>query len=116
MADWSSNNRACTTLWTTLFSMQQLSTNFEDSGSLSMSDLTFFNTLNSANLRRQQATILADQLDHIFRIGRGAKYEVNIDRTKSISSIVKILSDGKKSLKDLAKTIDDSYKFWGELK
>lgn len=116
MADWSSNNRACTTLWSTLFSMQQLSTNFDDSGDLSMSDLTFFNTLGSSELRKQQANILADQLDHIFRIGRGAKYEDNIDRTKAISSIVKILTDGKKLVKDLSKTVDDSYKFWGESK
>ncbi|AHF17024.1 hypothetical protein NIASO_00450 [Niabella soli DSM 19437] len=94
--------------------MQQLSTNFDDSGDLAMNTLTYFNTLGSPDLRKQQAMIIADQLDHIFRIGRGAKYEANVDRTKAMNSMVKILIDEKKLLKDLAQTIDDSYKFWGE--
>jgi len=41
MSNWTSNNRASTTLWTTLFRMHQLDTNFEESGDLKMSDLTF---------------------------------------------------------------------------
>jgi hypothetical protein len=114
MATWSSNNRACTTLWSTFFFMQQLATNFDDSGDLPMSELTFFNTLGSSDLRRQQATILADQLDNVFRIGRGAKYEKDVDRTKSMGDMIKILTDEKKLVKDLAKTVDDCYSFWGE--
>ncbi|MFL9844057.1 hypothetical protein [Flavobacterium rhizosphaerae] len=114
MADWSPNNRACTTLWSTLYYMQQLFTNFDDSGELPMSELTFYNTLGSAEFRKQQATIIADQLDYVFRIGRGAKYENAIDRTKAIASILKVLTDSKKMVKDLAKAVDDAYKFWGE--
>lgn len=116
MADWSKNNRACTTLWTTLTKMQQLSTNFDDSGDLKMNDLTFYNALGSADLRKQQAIIIADQLDNIFRIGRGAEYEKDIDRSKAISSIVAILIDEEKLVKDLASTVDDAYNFWGETK
>ena len=116
MADWSKNNRACTTLWTTLNKMEQLSTNFDDSGDLKMNDLTFYNALGSADLRKQQAIIIADQLDNIFRIGRGAEYETDIDRTKAISSIVQILTDEEKLVKDLASTVDDAYNFWGETK
>jgi hypothetical protein len=114
MAEWSSNNRACTTLWTSFFAMRQLSTNFDDSGDLPMSELTFFNTIASAELRRQQATIIADQLDIVFRLGRGAKYEPNIDRSKAMVNMVKVLIDAKKLMKDLAKVVDDAYKFWGE--
>ena len=114
MADWSANNRACTTLWSTLFYMHQLATNFDESGDLAMSDLTYFNPLSSSELRRQQAIILADQLDNIFRIGRGAQYENNVDRTNAMNSIITILIDGKNMVKDLAKTVDDSYRFWGE--
>jgi len=116
MADWTKNNRACTTLWTTLFSMQQLSTNFDDSGELKMNDLTFFNALGSADLRRQQATIIADQMDNVFRMGRGAKYEDNVDRTKAMSGMIDILTDESKQVKDLASNVDDSYSFWGETK
>jgi hypothetical protein len=116
MADWTKNNRACTTLWTTLFKMQQLSTNFDDSGELKINNLTFYNSLGSAELRKQQAIIIADQLDNVFRIGRGAEYEKNVDRTKAISCTVDILTDEDKLVKDLASAIDDSYNFWGEIK
>ena len=116
MADWSNNNRACTTLWTTLFNMKQLITNFDDSGVLKMSDITFFNSVSSSDLRKQQASIIADQLDNIFLVGRGAKYEEGIDRTKAMSGMIEILTDGDKQLKDLASNIDDSYNFWGETK
>lgn len=114
MAEWSTNNRACTTLWTSFFVMRQLVTNFDDSGDLPMSDLTFFNTSASAELRQQQAIIIADQLDIVFRLGRGAQYESNIDRTIAITNMIEILIDGKKLMKDLAKAVDDAYKFWGE--
>jgi len=114
MADWTKNNRACTTLWTTLYNMQQLVTNFEESGELKMSDLTFYNVLSSSELRQQEARIIADQLDNVFRVGRGAKYEEGIDRSKAMSSMIEVLTDEEKELKELAKTVDESYLFWGE--
>lgn len=114
MADWTKNNRACTTLCTTLFNMQQLKTSFEESGDLKMSDLTFYNVLSSSNLRSQESRIIADQLDNVFRIGRGAKYEKSVDRSKAISSMTEILSDEDKQVKDLSTNIDESYLFWDE--
>lgn len=116
MTEWAKNNRACTTLWSTLFNMQQLFTNFDDSGELKINDLTFYNALGSADLRSQQATIISDQLDNIFRLGRGAKYEDGIDRTIAMSGMVEILTDENKTIADLASNIDDSYNFWGETK
>ena len=115
MADWSKNNRACTTLWTTLFITQQLITNFDDSGELAMNDLTFFNPLDSADSRKQAATLLADQLDNTFRNGGfSAILEAEIDRTKAVSGMVEILTDKDKLVKDLAENVDSSYIFWGE--
>lgn len=114
MAIWTKNNRACTSLWTTLFSMQQLRTNFDDSGELKMNDLTFYNSLGSTELRQQQAMIVADQLDNVFRIGRGAKYELGAGRTSSISAMVSILTDENKLVADLAEVVDSNYKLWGE--
>lgn len=112
MAEWTKNNRACSTLWTTLYNMQQLTTNFDESGDLKITDLTFYNGLGSSDLRRQQATIIADQLDNILREGRGAKYESNIDRTKAIDTMVSILTDESKLVKDLASNVEDSYILW----
>lgn len=116
MADWSKNNRACTSLWTTLFSMKQLSTNFDESGDLKMNDLTFYNELGSSDLKQQQAKIIADQIDNIFINGRGAKYESGIDRTKAISGMITILTDESKLVNDLASNVDGSYSFLEEIK
>lgn len=114
MPNWSKNNRACTTLWTTLFNMKQLQSNFEESGELKMEDLTFYNVLSSSDLRKQEAKIISDQLDNIFRIGRGAKYEKDITRTKALGEMVEVLSEDTKSIQELASKIDELYLFWGE--
>ena len=114
MAEWSKNNRACTTLWTTLFRMNQLFTAFIDSGELKMNDLTFFNEATSDELRAEEAMILADQLDNIFIIGRGAEYEADIDQTTALTAIVAVLTDEDKTVEELASVVDDNYLFWGE--
>jgi hypothetical protein len=111
---WNVNNRACTTLWTTLFRMRQFTTNFSESGALMMSDLLFFNNASSPALRKKEAEILSDQLDYTFRIGRGAKYEAGVDRTKAMNSLIGILINEKKKVEELAKAADDCYLFWGE--
>lgn len=116
MADWTNDNLACLTLWTTLFTMKQLSTNFNDSGNLKMNDLTFYNALDSQGLIQQQATIIANEIDSIFRDGSGAKYEIGVDRTKVLTGMLSILTDGNKLVKDLASNVDGSYNFWRETK
>jgi len=115
-ATWTANNRACTTLWTTLYNMTQLVTNFDDSGELKMKDLTYYNPLASAEMRRQAALMISDQLDNIFRIGRGAKYEKDIDRDDAITGMMEVLEDENKTVKELASVADKLYRFWGEKK
>jgi predicted RNase H-related nuclease YkuK (DUF458 family) len=114
--DWSKNNRACTTLWTSLYSMRQLSISFTESAELKIKDFTFYNALISSELRLQQATIIVEQLDNIFRNGRGANYENEFNRGKSISAMLSVLSDETKSIVDLAAVVDNCYSFWGEVK
>ena len=114
MATWSTNNRACTTLWSTLFSMQQLTTNFADSGTVTMEELLFYNELSSSAERANSISMIADQLDNVFINGRGAKYETGVDHSSAISGMVTILSDATKQVQDLAATLDGLYLFWGE--
>ena len=114
MANWTKNNRACTTLWTTLYNMKQLQSNFEESGQLKMQDLTFYNALSSSDLRNQEAKIIADQLDNIFRIGRGAKYENGVTRSDAMTAMIEILTDDSKLVEELATKIDNQYLFWVE--
>jgi hypothetical protein len=114
MHEWSGNNRACTTLWSTLFRMNQLFTSFNESGTLTMPDLTFFSPTDSSSMRRQAATILADQLDNIFIVGRGAEYEQGVTHDGAVAATIEILTDAEKSLTDLALVVDENYLFWGE--
>lgn len=114
MQEWSENNRACTTLWTTLFRMNQLFTSFDESGTLTMPDLTFFSPTDSSSMRRQAAIILADQLDNIFTVGRGAQYEDGVTHDQAVAATVEILTDAEKNLTDLASAVDENYLFWGE--
>jgi hypothetical protein len=94
--------------------MKQLQSNFNDSGQLKMEDLTFYNVLSSSDLRNQEAKIIADQLDNIFRIGRGAKYESSVSRSSAMTAMIEILTDDSKLVEELATKIDEQYLFWGE--
>jgi hypothetical protein len=114
MATWNINNRACTTVWITLYSTQQLTSNFTDSGALTMNELTFFNELSSSDQRSHEIAMLADQLDKIFINGRGAKYEPGVDHSSAVSSLIQVLSEAAQTVADLASVADSSYQFWGE--
>jgi len=114
--EWSKNNRACTTLWTSLYSTKQIGTSFSESGKIKMSELTYYNPLVSADLKKQQATMLAEQLDNIFRNARGAHYEEGVLRDKAISSMVNVMSKEENTLCELAGVVDAAYLFWGEVK
>lgn len=116
MSNWSKNNRACTTLWTSLHSMEQLKNNFAESGDLNIRELTFYNALSTTEFRKQQAMMIAEELDNIFRNGRGASYEAACSRTQAISAMLEVLSDENKLLSELALAVDECYAFWGEVK
>jgi hypothetical protein len=113
MSDWSNNDRACTTLWTSLYTMKQISRNFEDSGVTKMSELAFFNPLASSDLLKQEAMLIAEHLDQVFVVGRGAKYKDNVTSSKAIEGMINILIDENKQVSDLASNINTSYNFWG---
>lgn len=114
MADWNPNNRACTTTWSTLRILDQSSKTFNKSGGLRMDQLTFWNPTASSEMRKVQATTLATQMDNVFTIVRGAKYEKNITKAKAVQSMVDILVDSEMTMADLAAVCDDNYLFWGE--
>ena len=114
MAIWSKNNRACTTTWTTLRVLDQLDEVFKDSGDLLMSELGFWNDAASADIRKQQASALASQMDNVFRLIRRAKYEWHVGRKRAVSGMVGVLTDSEATVSQLAEVIDRMYMFWGE--
>jgi hypothetical protein len=114
MANWNKNNRACTTTWTTLRVLDQNRKVFKESGEVTMTGLTFWNPTASAEMRKIQATTLADEMDKTFLRVRKAKYEEGIDREKALKDMVGILISEEKAISDLAEIIDADYQFWGE--
>jgi hypothetical protein len=112
MFSWSNDNEACSNLWTTLFSMHQLTSNFANSGTLKMQDLTFYNQLESAELRSQEANDIANHLDSVFVGGNGAKYQPGITQNAAVSKMAAVLGDGIQTVTDLASAANDCYIFF----
>lgn len=116
MAIWNRNNRACTTTWTTLRVLDQNKKVFKDSGNVKMSELTYWNLTASADMRKLQATTLANQMDNIFRQIRRAEYEEGVTKEKAVNDMVNTLTTEEKTISHLADIIDADYLFWGEEK
>ena len=114
MSDWSKNNLACTTTWTTLMVLEQLHEVFSKSGTLTMKDLAYWNNAASAEMRKIQATTIAHQTDNIFIKLRGAKYEAGSTQQKAVDEMVTTMTDETKTVSDLAAINDSNYLFLGE--
>lgn len=116
MANWSSNNRACTTTWTTLRVLAQISESlpFKDAGTVKMKELLYWNQTASSEMRQIQAKTLAIMMDNVFRQIRGAKYEDGVSNETAVNDIVNILVNPDKTIADLAETNDKNYLFWKE--
>lgn len=114
MANWSKNNRACKTTWSTLRILGQLDAVFKDAGQLKISQLAFWNQTSSDDLRKSVGRMLAIQLDNIFREIRGARYEIGLTTQASIDGMVNVLTNADATVADLAAKNDDNYLFYGE--
>ncbi len=109
MNKWDKSNKACITLWSTLFGMQQLDTDFRESGSLKMSDLSFNNGSETNGSGNPEA--IANRLDDVLSIGTGIKYESGIDRSTARSNLSAVLSTKENKVTDLADIIKMTYAF-----
>lgn len=112
MPVWSRNHRACTTTWTTLFALTQLRATFDDSGVLPMPELLFW--AGSARARATRAESLSNQIDNIFRLLRGARFEDGVDRPTAIARLRDTLLVEANTVASLAEEADGLYRFFGE--
>ena len=111
---WSANSRACKTTWSTLRILNQLEETFAEAGTLKMKGLTFWNQSGSADNRESMARTLSIQVDNVFTLIRGARYEDGASKPKAIEGMLAILLDESKTVVDLALAADALYKFWKE--
>jgi hypothetical protein len=112
MIIWSKNNRACTTTWSTLLILEQISAAFVDSNAIKIQNFTFWNQAGSSDIRKLLANTLAIQMDNIFTMIRGAQYESNVTKETATSGIVDLLTVAEKTVSDLAELNDRNYVFW----
>ena len=114
MADWSVNNRACTSTWMALRLLAQHKKVFGKTGELTMPQLAFWNSATSDEMRDVQARTLAIQLNNIFRAIDGATLEAGVKEADAISEMEALLVDEEKTVADLAEVNDSNYRFFGE--
>lgn len=112
MFTWSKNNRACTTTWSTLLILDQISAAFSDSGALKIQDFTFWNKTGSSEMRKLMANTLATQMDNIFTMIRGAQYEKGVTKENAINGMMNILAVGDQTVSGLAELNNNNYAFW----
>ncbi|RYY02132.1 MAG: hypothetical protein EOO53_13930 [Gammaproteobacteria bacterium] len=113
---WSSNNRACKTVWSTLMALDQISESqtFKTTGIIKIGDLRFFPIDGTQAVLDVRAQSLALQLDKIFRLIRGATYEADVDQLAAVTALELILKDKEKTVADLADEADSKYLFFKE--
>ena len=116
LSPWSMNNRSCTTTWITLYRLKQLRKVFSEAGNIKMKDLKFFNPHLSLELLRQEAAMIADMIDVVFIVGRGAVYEDGANRSIAVNMMTDILSGAENTVADFAAVNDSNYIFWNEKK
>jgi len=114
MPDWSKNNLAHRATWSTLLLLEQSTDVFSKSGSIPMTQLTFWNAATSPDMRKLQINTLARQIDNVFRLVRGAQHEDGVQPQAAIAALIAVLSDPAKTICDLANAADGSYRFFGE--
>jgi hypothetical protein len=112
--NWTNNNLACISTWGFLRALKQLKPAFGDSGDIKMNQLAWWNPASSPEARRTEALALATQLDNMFTLGVGARYETGFNRTKATSGMADTLVNAAKTVCELSVAVDEAYRFTGE--
>ena len=114
--NWSNNNLACVYTWLDLNFIKQIDATFDSSANIVMSKLRFWNPSASPAERRLEAQSVAAQLAKMFTGVNFAKYEAGKDFTTAVEAMTNGLTDGSKTMCELAVVVDEFYNFFGELK
>jgi hypothetical protein len=114
MSNWNNNNAAHVNMWAVLGLLTQHNVKFKPAGPLKMSDLKFWINTASAEMRTIMAGTIAAQIDRFFcdkKNGLSAKYEPEVTQAQAIAALQTALSNGTKTIEDLANIGDENYAF-----
>src|SRR5688572_6762217 len=115
MAEWSVNNRACTSTWMALRILAQHRRVFSKTCELTMQQLAFASSAISNDMRDVQARTLALQLNNVFRRIDGATLEPGVTEGQAVAAMEAVLVDDDQTVADLASVNDGNYRFFGEV-
>ena len=109
---WSNNNAACTNTWFCLSQkvMGQLTADFESAAAIRMSELAFWNNVAPAN-REVEAGAIATMLTNSFVNLLGAEYEPGQNFASAVLAMKAVLTDGTKTVCELAAVVDEQHHF-----
>jgi hypothetical protein len=114
-SEWNSKNLAHRNTWFILKMLNQSSKDFKSSGKLEMKNLAFFNELASASDRYRNAETVVIPLMNLYKEIGEADYESGFDEAKTREALAAILSNGSKTMEELANVANECYKFQGEV-
>ncbi len=116
MGEWTNKNLAHVHVWVCLVALRELPSTqtFDVSGSVPMEGLAFWSNLDSPEVRASKATALAAQMDNVFRLFQGARYEAGIDRASAVLAMSNMLQKSQQQLHDLADSADECYRYKNE--
>lgn len=113
---WSSNNRACKTVWSVLKGLDQISElqPFKSTGEIKIKELTFYPQDAGDDIGEAKPHAFALQLDRVFRNIRRAEYEEGIDKQQAVETMLAVLEQGEETVTKLSDVADDMYLFLDE--
>ena len=117
MSSWDVNNIAHTNLWGfERWRLKNKTGSFKKDGeSWGVDYLIGIVAGESDDMSRNKAEAHAVLLDEVFTDFYHASYEAGVTREAAISTMLAILKDSDKKLKDLGGPVSDAYRFRGEI-
>jgi hypothetical protein len=110
MHTWDKNDKACSSIYEILYSLDEQRMDFEHCGALKMFQLRFSNPAESGDSIDVSASALASRIDDRLIKKYGAKYKPD-SQSHAVSDILTVLLDKNKTVNDLGETNDKNYLF-----
>lgn len=113
---WDGKVKANKQVWLYLFLEEEILTGFNDSKNVTMKQMAWWNTAASPDVRLIDADKVAGAMHHFFKADAELPYEKKFTEGYSIAvpHLLKVLTNPDKTIPDLAKAVNDVFKFEDE--
>ena len=111
MSAWSNADDIQTWIWTSLVGepLKQISATFNNSGTIQMQALQYWNDLDSPDMQQTKAGAMATTIDAALVGQFGATYKAGVTSTSAITAMQGIISTKDKTINDLTDIAELNY-------